>query len=577
MSDNIENGYGAQALDVEQLNRRYRNAVVSGCAVSDGAGALEIDVAGGDAIVAGTRHSVGATTLTLAAADPDDPRKDVVYVDSSGAPAVATGTPAPARPADEIRRDTYSPAPPDLSQTDACVLAEVWIGTGSSDTDSADISDRRLFADLSGGEGELSSLTLATDGPDLLQFQGVEDWEIDYSNPATALILRNATQGNEIAFQSDGTIGDGDEDLDVQDITANHADFTSVDTEQLNNRTRTVRSGESIQTAVDDVKAMWGVGYVHVPANRTFTESGIEVPGGVRVVGPGDAAVGRNDTPSATIQPAADESVFVLESGRPFVGNIHIDVTNIGTFSSEAILISDQYDYARGWKLYDNIHATGSRTSTNGDAVVRRRSENGNGIAWVTGGRMDIEGFEYGVRDETATDADYVNGNAHDFIAFGGQREVISQSQGTANSEIKGNYYEVGGNGSPNVDSVAVLEGKSTLETWVFDRLNFNTSDVVIINTSGTQIRSHIALTNGEITVNDSPNHIYLSNGNNKFEVGLFGFGHGFITDLSGLRGDWDGEVRRDDGTNTAGYGVFCTWDASNSQWVPMDGSTAFT
>jgi len=39
MPDNLRNGWGAQALDVEQLTRRYRNAVVSGCAVSDGAGA----------------------------------------------------------------------------------------------------------------------------------------------------------------------------------------------------------------------------------------------------------------------------------------------------------------------------------------------------------------------------------------------------------------------------------------------------------------------------------------------------------------------------------------------------------
>jgi len=35
-------------------------------------GGLEVDVAAGEAIVAGTRHWVGATTLTLATADPDD-------------------------------------------------------------------------------------------------------------------------------------------------------------------------------------------------------------------------------------------------------------------------------------------------------------------------------------------------------------------------------------------------------------------------------------------------------------------------------------------------------------------------
>ncbi|MFC7174045.1 hypothetical protein ACFQL0_13140 [Haloplanus litoreus] len=36
---------GAHALDANQQRNRYQNAIVSGCAVSDGANAMEVDVA----------------------------------------------------------------------------------------------------------------------------------------------------------------------------------------------------------------------------------------------------------------------------------------------------------------------------------------------------------------------------------------------------------------------------------------------------------------------------------------------------------------------------------------------------
>jgi hypothetical protein len=152
MTGTIKNGFGAQALDIEQLNRRFQNAVVNGCDVTAGNGALEVDVAGGEAVVDGTRHTVGASTLTLQAGDPENPRKDVIYITASGTPSITAGTPAPAQPTGEIRRDTYQPAPPDLSQTDACVLAEVWVPAGATDVSGAGISDRRLDADMVGGE-----------------------------------------------------------------------------------------------------------------------------------------------------------------------------------------------------------------------------------------------------------------------------------------------------------------------------------------------------------------------------------------------------------------------------------------
>jgi hypothetical protein len=50
----------------------------------------------------------------------------------------------------------------------------------------------------------------------------------------------------------DGTIGDGTEDWNVQDIDGNHADLDSVTTESQNN-VQVVGAGEDLQAAVDDV------------------------------------------------------------------------------------------------------------------------------------------------------------------------------------------------------------------------------------------------------------------------------------------------------------------------------------
>jgi hypothetical protein len=46
---------------------------------------------------------------------------------------------------------------------------------------------------------------------------------------------------------------------------------------------------------------------------------------------------------------------------------------------------------------------------------------------------------------------------------------------------------------------------------------------------------------------------------------------------LSGLTGREDGQEVMDDGTNTAGNGLPCYWDAMATTWQPSDGSATFT
>lgn len=143
MTDPFQNGFGAQAIDQEAVYRALQGSyVASGCSPSKGANALEVDVASGTINVDNSEVSVSSQTVTLASGDAD-PRKDIVYLDSTGTANVAAGTAAPAKPSGETRRDTYQPQPVDLSGTAGVVVAEVWVPASASDIASGDISDRR--------------------------------------------------------------------------------------------------------------------------------------------------------------------------------------------------------------------------------------------------------------------------------------------------------------------------------------------------------------------------------------------------------------------------------------------------
>jgi hypothetical protein len=153
MDQQIGDGY--QALDYSEVLKLQqgfgvRTSVGGGCAASAGTG-LDVNVADGEILFDGTVTSVAAQTVTLSAADPDDPRKDVVYLDGTGTAQVAEGTPAPALPSGERDRKTFQPSPPDLSATDAVPVAEVWVGAGVTSLSSGDIRDRRLDIDVSFG------------------------------------------------------------------------------------------------------------------------------------------------------------------------------------------------------------------------------------------------------------------------------------------------------------------------------------------------------------------------------------------------------------------------------------------
>jgi hypothetical protein len=69
------------------------SGVVSGCEVTS-TGSLGLAIASGSVAVAGTTAAVGGGTATLAAADPTNPRIDIVVSSPSGAVSFIAGTPA---------------------------------------------------------------------------------------------------------------------------------------------------------------------------------------------------------------------------------------------------------------------------------------------------------------------------------------------------------------------------------------------------------------------------------------------------------------------------------------------------
>lgn len=187
-SQEVEIGQSVQALYINALQKAREGYFVrSGLSVSINTGTLgqsdTLQVATGDFVWGGTEQAKGATEdVQIDAADPDNPRKDVVYISaSSGTASVAKGT-AESTPADQpgaSRFEYYEPEPDELYGTEAVVLAEVWVPAGNSSITDSDLADRRVFETvssvmasqsitLSGGSDPAADVTVADVASDQL-------------------------------------------------------------------------------------------------------------------------------------------------------------------------------------------------------------------------------------------------------------------------------------------------------------------------------------------------------------------------------------------------------------------------
>lgn len=158
MTYDAQSGDGAQILDVLQINATlagYSLVDPSEASVTPGSSNLTIDVAdapsgvrlGGPAQAFG-----GASGVSLPSPDPDDPRKALVYLDSTATVQVDPGTPAAAVPSGAERDQTGIPTMP-IPDENFLPLAEVWIPAGASDIVSGDIQSRRMPFAQGAGSG----------------------------------------------------------------------------------------------------------------------------------------------------------------------------------------------------------------------------------------------------------------------------------------------------------------------------------------------------------------------------------------------------------------------------------------
>ena len=112
--------------------------------VPDAPPSMDIDVEVGKCYAADTVVVKGAvTTLTVTAADPANPRKDIVVCNSAGTLSIVAGTPEAALPGANVGVYTLEPEPPSIP-ANSIILAEIWVPAGAAAITGGEIYDKRV-------------------------------------------------------------------------------------------------------------------------------------------------------------------------------------------------------------------------------------------------------------------------------------------------------------------------------------------------------------------------------------------------------------------------------------------------
>ncbi|GAI60541.1 unnamed protein product, partial [marine sediment metagenome] len=119
---------------------------------------LDVHVEIGKAYVADTLVEKGVVTdLAVTAADPTNPRKDIVVCNSIGTLSIVAGTPEAALPDANVGVYTLNPEPPNIP-ANSIILAEIWVPAGAAAITAAEIYDKRVsIADFLTHKGDVSA------------------------------------------------------------------------------------------------------------------------------------------------------------------------------------------------------------------------------------------------------------------------------------------------------------------------------------------------------------------------------------------------------------------------------------
>lgn len=256
---------GIQALDVNQFTRFtdgffVRLDVGNSCAPSVGSG-MSINIDSGEVVYDGTSTSVSSQTVTLSTGS-SQPRKDVIYIDSSGTAQVVEGTPDSPEPSGEVREATARPAPPDLEGVNSVVIAEVWVGASVTDLVTDDLRDRRVGFEES--SLELQDLSGLVDTSNIADESIVESKldVLDSPNDGDALAF-NASQGRFEWVSVSGSPGGSDTEIQYN----NGGSFGGI-------TGTTFDDGNSEFSALSDINAvinaLQGISFPNITGTPTF-------------------------------------------------------------------------------------------------------------------------------------------------------------------------------------------------------------------------------------------------------------------------------------------------------------------
>jgi len=144
---NIQPGKGhqfttAHVLSLSRADMGYH--VISGCDVNQaGTPGMSVVVDSGyvQAGFGTARKSVTGGSVSITAADPTNPRIDVIYIDTTGSPGVYTGTAAAISPSSKTDFKEFSTPCPGSNIPSGVILALVHVGAGVTSITNANILD----------------------------------------------------------------------------------------------------------------------------------------------------------------------------------------------------------------------------------------------------------------------------------------------------------------------------------------------------------------------------------------------------------------------------------------------------
>lgn len=341
MSIWVKDGQKLYEAEVDSLAMAIRGeGVLSGCdVVAKNPVSMNVDVQAGVCTVGDKVVNVAATTLTVSASDPTNPRRDIVYVGTNGVPVIATGAPA------------AIPKPPTLPAS-SIYLGLVEVPAGATTISSTDIFDRRMVLPY----GSPDQPTTLSHGLNLIETDQVTALKTKlYGRTLVNLLGKNGNCEDTSKFPSIFGTAPTDFSLDTTNKLYGSSSFKYIFSGTSSYRGKTINpltSGKSY-LLVADVRSNNGI----VGAKVSIRKSDMTYIQGVSITNTTFAVSYRTFTSSA------DEAYigFYAEAGDG-VNHVNIDgirlyeITSAEKIAIDAMLTADAQAYiAEKYPYVDSV------------------------------------------------------------------------------------------------------------------------------------------------------------------------------------------------------------------------------